>query len=109
MFVQKAITLPQGFKSEVYKNRRGKISFSSPLTSSTWTNDPDKIGEIQSLSIGDVEGFYERSDGKVEEYNPYSNTKGEFYDHCDIISRREAINRITQVAEDDDWYDFSGE
>jgi len=101
-FVKEALRLPAGWTAEVYRSKRGKLSFSSPMTHNTFTKDPAVIGRIEALSIGDVDGFFLRSDGKVEIAG--GDKKGEFYEECEIVSRREAIQRITQIADDNDWF-----
>ena len=95
--VKKCLALPNGFEAEVcWKD--GKLSFSEPLTGNTWTEDPTKIGRIESMSIDDFEGFHVREDGQVE-------IEDEYYDNIEIISREEAIERIVQICEDDNVFD----
>src|SRR4030042_2817726 len=102
--VKKCLALPNGFEAEVcWKD--GKLSFSEPLTGNTWTEDPTKIGRIESMSIDDFEGFHVREDGQVEIEDEDSKVKGEYYDNIEIISREEAIERIVQICEDDNVFD----
>src|SRR5690606_10879164 len=64
--IEKALSLPSGWFVEVYVEDDGEVVFSSPLTGNTWTDDPRKVGTLESMSIGDVEGMYLRDDGSVE-------------------------------------------
>lgn len=96
--VKEALSIPDGFHVEVYVEN-GKVSFSEPLTTNSWTDSKYNVGTIHSMSIGDVDGFYERESGKVEIEDESGKSKGEHYDNVIIVSRKEAIERIAENNE----------
>lgn len=55
------LDIPAGWKEEIYYND-GEISFSSPMTSNSWSDDKHKIGVIESITINEFEGFYQDSE-----------------------------------------------
>jgi hypothetical protein len=100
--LEESLRLPDGWKAEVYVTKDGMMEISRPMTSNSWMNDPEKIGEIQALSFGDVDGFYVRSDGQVE-ISEAGHTKGEYYDECKILPWKKAVQRLRQKAQEEDW------
>ena len=99
--LKQGLAIPEGCHVEVYMDK-GNVTFSAPLTQNTWTKDPEKIGEIEAFTFGDIRGFFKRSDGKVE-IEAAGKKKGEFYSQCAIVSVTEAINRLVEIAYDEDW------
>lgn len=106
----KAFSLPAGWFVEVYVEDDGKVVFSSPLTGNTWTDDPRKVGKIEAMTIGDVEGMYLRNDGSVEvdveqlgESGKRKIQKGENYDRVEILTKAEALDLIDDIAGNDEW------
>lgn len=108
--LEKAFSLPSGWFVEVYVEDDGRVVFSSPMTGNAWTDDPHKVGKIEAMSIGDVEGMYLRGDGKVEididqlgESGLRKVRKGEYYDRAEILSKTDAIDMIDDIAGNEEW------
>ena len=68
-----ALNAPVGSAIQVFRNKKGEISWSSPQTN-TWISDPenpreehpDTIGWVQACDISDIcEGVVMRRDGKI--------------------------------------------
>lgn len=106
--IREALSIPDGWKEEIYVEN-GEVVFSSPMTLNSWTTKKDNsrepldtyIGDLHSLRWNDIEGFYLRSDGRIELDNPYDgDTEGEYYGEVEIIEKDEAIDRITQIIQD---------
>jgi hypothetical protein len=111
--VKEAFSIPDGWKEEIYVED-GEVEFSSPMTSNTYsgidahTPLPSYRGDIESMRIGDFEEFYERDDGQVEicdndnQQSDESETfgKGEYYEWAMIVSRDDAIEKISEIIED---------
>jgi len=108
--LEKAFSLPSGWFVEVYVQDDGRVIFSSPMTGNTWTDDPHKVGKIEAMSIGDVEGMYLRDDGKVEidvtqlgESGQRKVQKGEHYDRVEVLTKAEALDLIDDIAGNEEW------
>ena len=108
--IREALSIPNGWKEEIYVEN-GYVKFTSPITRSTYTVQSDNpsepldsyVGDLESMSISDFEGFYERDDGQVEvrwEGQTEKAVEGEYYDEVEIIEKDEAIDRITQIIQD---------
>jgi hypothetical protein len=100
--VKEALNIPDGWKEEVYVEN-GQVVFSSPMTLNSWTAKEDNsrepldsyIGDLHSLSWNGIEGFYLRSDGKIEVDNPYDGeAEGEYYEKANILTVDEAIGAL---------------
>ena len=100
--VKEALSIPDGWKEEIYVEN-GEVVFTAPMTLSTWTgkeNSPSEhldsyIGDLHSLRWGEIEGFYERKDGKIELDNPYDGeAEGEYYEKANILTVDEAIGAL---------------
>lgn len=107
--VKEALNIPDGWKEEVYVEN-GEVVFSSPMTLNTWTgkeNCPSEhldsyVGDLHSLNWGEIEGFYERKDGKIELDNPYDGeAEGEYYDKVNILTVDEAIEALANYLDND--------
>ena len=107
--VREALSIPDGWKEEVYLEN-GQVVFTAPMTLSTWTgkeNCPSEhldsyVGDLHSLSWGDIEGFYERKDGKIELDNPYDGeAEGEYYEKVTIYTPEEAVEVLADYLDDD--------
>jgi len=108
--IEKALSLPSGWFVEVYVEDDGRVVFSSAETGNTYTNDTRKIGTLESMSIDEVEGMHVREDGKIEidvdtlgESGERNVQKGEFYDRVEILSRKEAVEMIDDIAGNESW------
>ena len=110
--VKEMLEIPDGFHEEVFIEN-GKVVFSAPLTQNTWIGKDDcpsehldsYIGSIESISVGDIEGLYQRKDGKYErkaedETDTYNFdgkvVSGEFYEQAEIISIDDVISIIAK-------------
>ena len=98
--IKKALSLPDDTHVEV-SYRNGRISFSGVLYGNNWTTNTKTIGNLKSMSYDDVSGFHLRQDGRVEIDG--GDEEGEYYDDCEIVSRKEALERLFQVAQDEEW------
>lgn len=107
--VTKALEIPNGWHIEVYVEN-GKVLFSEMLTSSTWVGKEDSprehlnsyIGDLHSLTWGEIEGFYQRKDGKIELDNPYDgDAEGEYYSKVTIYTVEEAISVLAEYLDND--------
>lgn len=64
--IREALTIPNGWKKEVHVEADGTVTFTSPMTSNTWTGKTDNprepldsyVGDLHSLNWGEIEGFY---------------------------------------------------
>ncbi len=113
--VREALSIPNGWKEEIFVED-GEVSFSSPMTKNTYSGktpfEPldSYVCDLEHMSIGDFEEFYERENGTVEicdndnqQTNEYSTFgKGEYYDWVEIVNRNDAVSRISEIC------DFSG-
>jgi len=111
--IKESLEIPNGFHEEVYYNKEtNELTFSSPLTNNNWTNDPDKIGTIESLDINDLEGFYQINDEFVEIDDNCNETDinfsiedyERFYSNSSIESYNDVMDRIIEIADIDQWY-----
>ena len=107
--VKEALSIPNGWKEEIYVEN-GEVVFSSPMTLNTWTGTEDcpsehldsYAGDLHSLNWGEIEGFYERKDGKIELDNPYDGeAEGEYYDKVNILTVDEAIEALANYLDND--------
>ena len=105
--VKEALSIPNGWKEEIYVEN-GEVVFTAPMTLSTWTgkeNSPSEhldsyIGDLHSLSWNDIEGFYLRSDGKIEVDNPHDGeAEGEYYEKANILTVDEAIEALANYLD----------
>lgn len=103
------IEIPNGWKREVYVEN-GKVVFSEPLTLNSWVGKEDCpseqlesfVGNLHSLTWGEIEGFYEREDGKIELENPYDgDTEGEYYSKVTIYALEEAEQVLADYLDND--------
>lgn len=102
------LEIPQGWKEEVYFNRKTKVlSFSSPLTMNMWSDDPTKVGEIEGITIGDFDGYYEIENGDFVEIDDGYNEIDprftvpdytHFYPKSSIVEREAAIEQISDYG-----------
>lgn len=107
--IREALTIPNGWKEEVYVEN-GQVVFTAPMTLSTWTgkeNSPSEhldsyVGDLHSLRWGEIEGFYQRKDGKIELDNPYDgDAKGEYYENVTIYTEEEAVKVLADYLDND--------
>jgi hypothetical protein len=107
--VREALTLPDGWKEEIYVEN-GQVVFSSPITLNTWVGKDDcpsehldsYIGDLHSLTWGEIEGFYERKDGKIELDNPYDGEEeGEYYNKVTVYTPEEAVTVLADYLDND--------
>ena len=105
--VKEALSIPDGWKEEIYVEN-GEVVFSSPMTINTWTGTEDcpsehldsYVGDLHSLNWVEIEGFYERKDGKIELDNPYDGeAEGEYYDKVNILTVDEAIEALANYLD----------
>lgn len=108
--IRESISIPNGWKKEVHVEADGTVTFTSPMTPNTWTGKTDNprepldsyVGDLHSLSWGDIEGFYERKDGKIELDNPYDGeAEGEYYTKVTIYSPEEAVRVLAEYMDND--------
>jgi hypothetical protein len=108
--IREALTIPNGWKKEVHVEADGTVTFTSPMTPNTWTgkeNCPSEhldsyIGDLHSLRWGEIEGFYERQDGKIEVDNPYDgDAEGEYYEKVTVYTQEEAIEILCEYLDND--------
>jgi hypothetical protein len=108
--IREALTIPNGWKKEVHVEADGTVTFTSPMTPNTWTGKTDNprepldsyVGDLHSISWGDIEGFYERKDGKIERDNPYDGeAEGEYYEKANILTVDEAIEELATYLDND--------
>lgn len=100
--------IPFGWKEEVWVEN-GKVVFSEPMTQNTFSSKDSMdssaknfIGNLHGLSWGEIEGFFERSDGKIELDNPYDGeSRGEYYMKVNIYSVDEAIEVLADYLNND--------
>lgn len=107
--VTKALQIPNSWHVEVYVEN-GEVIFSEMLTASTWVGKDDcpsehlasYIGDLHSLSWGEIEGFYEREDGKIELDNPYDGEEeGEYYNKVTVYTPEEAVTVLADYLDND--------
>jgi hypothetical protein len=107
--VKEAIeNIPNGWHEEVWLEN-GEVTFSAPMTQGSYSSKgamygtaPDYIGDIHSLSWGEIEGFYLRADGKIELDNPYDGEeKGEYYENVTIYTEEEALQVLADYLDND--------
>lgn len=107
--VTKSLAIPNGWHVEVYVEN-GEVVFSAMLTANTWVGKEtcpsehldNYIGDLHSLTWGEIEGFYERKDGKIELDNPYDgDQEGEYYSKVTIYSPKEAIEVLANYLDND--------
>jgi hypothetical protein len=115
--IQEMNDIPYDFEEEVYYTKENGLSFSSPMTSNTWTREEDCIGRISSLPWYDLECFnkldeeyveiddqcYERPRGfkrgsKLAEYNLR-------WEDSSVVKMSEAIERVASVYADNNAFE----
>ncbi len=110
--LKEALNIPNGWHEEVWVED-GFVVFSAPMTQNSWSTkgvmngtEPNYIGDLDSTSIGDFEGFYQREDGKIEINDPDGESEnpqvGEYYEKAEIVEFEEGIERILDSAVDPD-------
>jgi hypothetical protein len=106
--------IPYGFEEEVYYSKEKGLSFSSPMTSNTWTREDDCIGRIVSLPWHDLECFNKLDDEYVEIDDqcferPRGFKRGSEYtfrwDDSSVVKMSEALERIACVYEDSNSFE----
>jgi hypothetical protein len=114
ILVRESLDIPQGFHEEIYFNMKtNELSFSSPMTSNSWTDSTDIVGIIEHFSYSDLEGWKTIDNDFVEVDDRLEETDDDFkdkdyerkYEDSSIISRYEALDRISLVAEEEGWFE----
>jgi hypothetical protein len=108
--LKESIQIPSGFMEEVYFNKETKeISFSSPMSTNSWTRSDDKVGIIEHFNFSDMEGWKKIDDEFVEVDDQLNETDETFkdieyeryYEDSSIITTEDAIYRMDTEG----WYE----
>jgi hypothetical protein len=107
---KEAVQIPEGCIEEVYFNKETKeISFSSPMSSNSWTRSDDKVGIIEHFNFSDIKGWKKIDDEFVERNDEYNETDETFkdteyeryYEYSSIITTEDAIYLMNTEG----WYE----
>ena len=110
ILLREAVQIPFGWKKEVYyNNKTDEISFSSLMTSNSWTDSDDKVGEIDNYDGNEGakiinENWVEVDDMENETDPDFKEDYKRYYNESSIISMDDAIDRWASWGEDDGWY-----
>jgi hypothetical protein len=76
-----------------------KLVISQFPSSNTWTQGYERVHMIEDwFTWGEIECFYERSDGRIEIESYDTNAaKGEHYERVEIVTKEEAFNRLREA------------
>jgi hypothetical protein len=116
-FIDKAYELEQGWHYEVsFDADTGKVEYNGPFSSNSWSDDPDVVGNLESLSIGDSEGFYQIDKEFVESNDGYGDLPDEFKEqnktyeryyedkNSSIITVYDALGYIADESYESEWF-----